>query len=283
MTAGHIAWRTYDDLIALCRAAAARARELDVDAIVGIPRSGMLAASALALALGLPLSDVRSFCARRTWGFGDRDTAECTARRILLVDDSCGTGKAMQRSLARLACARPGVTVLTCAAYATPRAARSLTLALEVLPKPRLFEWNWWRHGLLDQCCVDIDGVLCRDPTRDELRDPDAYLRFLEHAPAIVSPTQPIGALVTGRREAYRSVTEAWMARRGITYRALKMLDRPCPRTAAGHAEHKAAFYASFPASLFIESDPQQAELIARLTGKDTLCITTRTLHPWPR
>lgn len=263
----------------LCRANAARARRLRPDAIVGIPRSGMLPASLLALALHVPLADVRSFCVKRTWARGDRSSAQCTAKRVLLVDDASSFGKTMRHNLALIRRTRPDVEVLTCAVYATPSAVPRFDLAFEALPKPRLFEWNWWRHGRLNACCVDIDGVLYVDPDRRQRRDPALYRRFISEGAPLFRPTKPIGALVTGRRELYRAETEERLARDGIQYGALEMLANGAPKGGASHAEHKATIYRQASADLFIESDASQAELIAKLSGKDALCITTRTMY----
>lgn len=43
----------------------------DIDLIVGVPRSGMLAASIIALDLNLPLTDIDSFLEGKIYGAGD--------------------------------------------------------------------------------------------------------------------------------------------------------------------------------------------------------------------
>lgn len=275
-----IEWRSLDDLTAVCRANVERVRKLKPEVIVGIPRSGMLPASQLALALGLPLADLHSFCAERMWARGgNADDGGCN-RRVLLVDDASGFGKTMKAALAVLTARRPECSMATCTVYATPSAFHKFDIAFEQCPKPRLFEWNWWRNGWLDKCCVDIDGVLCTDPTKAQRRDPEQYRRFLAEAAPLFLTAKPVHALVTGRSSSYRAETEDWMFRHGVQYGALQMLDGAPPRSAEGHAERKAAFYRTSPAGLFIESCARQAELIAKLSGKDALCITTRRLYP---
>jgi uncharacterized HAD superfamily protein len=72
-------------------------------------------------------------------------------------------------------------------------------------------------HGhLLKYCCVDIDGVLCLDPTDCQNDDGAAYEKFLEEAVPMLAPTRPIGALVTSRLEKYRGLTEKWLAKHVI-------------------------------------------------------------------
>ena len=77
----------------------------DIDLIVGIPRSGMLAASLLALHLNLPLTDIDGFIEGRLMGSGLQRkcikrniTSLHEARRALIVDDSLLTGAEMKRA-----------------------------------------------------------------------------------------------------------------------------------------------------------------------------------------
>ena len=79
----------------------------DVDLVVGIPRSGLLAASMLSLHLNVPLTDLDGFLEDRLLAAGERlngvDTAD--PRRVLVVDDSVLTGSAMTEARERVASA----------------------------------------------------------------------------------------------------------------------------------------------------------------------------------
>lgn len=273
-----IEWRTLDDMTALCRANIARIRDLKPDVVVGVPRSGMLPAAQIALALGLPLADQHSFCGEMAWSRHGHVQLKPSGR-VLLVDDASAFGKTMKASVATVRKFRPECEILTCTVYATPQSANNFDLAFEECSKPRLFEWNWWRNGWLKHCCVDIDGVVCVDPTRAQRRDPEQYAKFLTDAKPLFPTAKPVHAFVTGRGEAYRQVTGDWLARHGCEYKALKMREDVGPRTAEAHAERKAEFYRKSPALLFIESSDKQAELIMRLSGKDALCISTRKAY----
>ena len=274
-----IEWRTLADMTAACLANLERVRALEPDAIVGIPRAGMVPATILASMLSLPLADLWSFCDRRALRAGDvraKIRARCEAKRVLLVDDASGYGRTMRAAVDACTAARTDVTVLPCAVYVDPESVPRFALAMEPLAKPRLFEWMWWRSGKLAHCCVDIDGVICADPTRDQKRDPDAYREFIASTPLLYRPAKTVGAFVTGRSSNYRAETEAYFERHGISYGALAMREGGrLTRTVEAHAEHKAAFYGQSDAVLFIESDERQAEMIARLARKPALCIQT--------
>lgn len=72
---------------------------------------------------------------------------------------------------------------------------------------PRVFEWNVLHHPVLNDACVDIDGVLCRDPTPAENDDGRKYREFLSTVEPTIVPGQRIGHLVTSRLEQYRPKT----------------------------------------------------------------------------
>lgn len=274
-----IEWRTFADLTAVCLANLDRVRALSPDVVVGIPRSGMVPASILATALGLPLVDLHTFCDGYEWGISGHHRPIGSVTRVLLVDDASGYGRTMSAAVERLASERPDTVVMTCAVYADPEAAPRFALAMEPLPKPRLFQWNWWRSGKLAHCCLDVDGVICRDPTGEEKRDPAAYRQFIASTPLLYKPAKRVGAFVTGRSSKYRAETEAYFQRHGIAYGALAMREGDrLTKTVEAHAEHKAAFYRKSDAVLFIESDARQAEMIARLARKPALCIQTGKL-----
>jgi uncharacterized HAD superfamily protein len=86
---------------------------------------------------------------------------------------------------------------------------------------------------------------------------------------------------VTSRLSAYRVETEAWLARHGVRYHQLFMLDGMTAeerRKKGAHASFKAEVYRNSPYWLFIESEPAQAEEIARLAARPVLCSSTGEL-----
>jgi uncharacterized HAD superfamily protein len=255
----------------------------DIDVVVGIPRSGLLAANMLALALNLPLADIDSWLAGRAFASGRRGVGRTSDRpsRALVVDDSISTGRSLDAVRRQIeAVARTG-SCLYCAIYTTADTRGLVDLAFEVCPQPRLFGWNYLHHPLLEMACVDIDGVLCRDPTSAENDDGPAYRNFLSAVEPMVVPTHPIGCLVTSRLERYREPTERWLAAAGVRYQALEMLDVPTAairRSLGNHASFKASVYRRRNALVMIESDRRQAGEIARLSGKPVVCVETQEL-----
>ena len=141
---------------------------------------------------------------------------------------------------------------------------------------PRVFEWNVMHHSVIEKACVDIDGVLCRDPSDAENDDSEQYLHFLRSVPPLVVPTGTINTLVTCRLEKYRHVTEEWLCNAGIHYDKLIMLDLPdgeSRRKWKKYGEYKGVVYQRSDAILFIESSVYQAHKIADISTKPVLAI----------
>lgn len=258
------------------------------DLIVGIPRSGMLAGSLIALHSNLPLCDIESYLrgADGAVGFSRsafvRTSSATTRRRVLVVDDSICTGQEIGTARTRLSlCSARKDDVRFGAVYAAPGKESEVDLYWEVCHFPRCFEWNLMHGATISQSCVDIDGVLCVDPTEKENDDGEQYRHFLLNAPAYLIPSAPVGWLVTSRLEKYRGLTEEWLKRNNVRYRQLHMLDLPDKKTRVRlglHGAFKADIYRKSGMRLFVESSPKQARQIADLTHKPVLCVETSTL-----
>lgn len=253
----------------------------DIDLVVGIPRSGMLVASLVALARNLPLVDLEGFIAGRVFESGTtrrRTTDPATIRRALVVDDSSRTGEAIVRATESLrAASRNLPPTTTCVVYGTRQTTAHVDITMVEINKPRIFEWNVLHHPtILANACIDIDGVLCHDPSRQDNDDGARYRGFIATARPLHIPSHRVHALVTSRLEKYRRETEEWLEAQGVVYDRLIMLDLATAeerRRQGAHASHKAAYYRSSSATLFIESELPQAEQIARMSGKPVLSL----------
>lgn len=260
----------------------------DIDLVVGVPRSGLLPANLLAVYRNLPLADIDGFLEGRclatgrtkvgSLGSSSAETFLDTPRSVLVVDDSVGSGGTMTAIRERVEAADLPHRVRYAAVYVDPEQADAVDFHAEKLRFPRVFEWNLLQSLALRNACVDIDGVLCHDPTGRENDDGERYLEFLRTSPPLLLPQITIGWLVTSRLERYRAETEAWLSKHGIKFEHLVMLEYPDQDTRMRmktHAAHKAQVYRESDAEIFIESNVRQAVEIATLARKDVLCIDT--------
>ncbi len=263
----------------------------DIDLIVGIPRSGMIPAYTIALYMNRLVTDLETFLAGGTVGHGERKTQGeqravlAQAAHILLVDDSYATGISLEKTLARIEASGYRGRITTYVGVVVPSNAHKVDLYGIAMPLPRVFEWNAMHHGIVEQACFDMDGLLCIDPIPEQNDDGARYREFLLNAPVRFTPTGKIPHIVSARLEKYRPETEEWLRKNGVEYGELHLVDLP---TAAerqrlrAHVPHKAGVYRKTNTDLFFESEPHQAEAIARESGKPVLCTDTMTLYNTP-
>jgi len=264
----------------------------DIDIVAGIPRSGLLVANLLALHLNVPMTDVAGLVEGRVIASGARfkgsDPRQFLSRprHVLVVDDSVCSGTAMRKVRAQLEAAALPHRLSYAAVYMAPEARLDghVDLYREIVEMPRVFEWNLMHGTVLANSCMDIDGVLCLDPTDEENDDGERYLCFLRDTPALLLPSAPVGWLVTSRLEKYRPHTEEWLKRHKVQYGELRMMQYPdmaARRADRAYARFKTDIYVETGAWLFIESDAALSAQIAQLAERSVFCTATREmLHP---
>lgn len=258
-----------------------------VELIVGIPRSGLLAANLMALHLNLPLTDLEGFKAKRIFQSGDRLNGSGSLfekiTRVLVLDDSVYNGTSMRRAKAELDQCAFGKTLYFAAVYVSPVKTGEVDFYCDFCSAPRVFEWNMMHHeGAISSAYVEMDGALCKPPTPEEMDDSEKYENFLCNA----APLQPfscrIGTIITNRLETYRPQTEDWLTRNRISYNQLTMRKEGTRDPGKGHqmmVQTKANAYAQNDKSwLFIEHTFCDARDIANFSGKMVYCMETKEM-----
>ena len=263
----------------------------DIDLVIGIPKSGMIPAMMIGLGLNISTSDLGSFLEGRLFSHGfyrshdgqKKHLSDC--KKILVVDDSIKTGRSMedvQKRISESPIFGTNLQTFYMAAYCTPASRDKVDIYCKEIASPRIFEWNVMHSWILKKSCVDIDGVLCPDPTEMQNDDGEQYIRFIEEAPPMYLPEYPIHTLVTNRLEKYRDSTEKWLSKHGVVYERLAMLDLPTKRaritSGANYGEHKANVFLQSDCILFIESSHRQAQGIVRLSGKPVLSVEKQVI-----
>lgn len=248
------------------------------DIIVGVPRSGMLPASMLALRQNTLLMSLNELIAGLSPTGGSRSEGlPIRWDRMLILDDSIDSGRAMATVKSNVDALGLSGRVEFGAVYASgSRASRLVDHVHSVVRRPRMFEWNVLHHPALKDACMDIDGVLCPDPLSGQNDDGDEYLRFLSDAPCIYKPPVRVAKLVTGRLEKYRSVTVDWLNKNEIAYGDLIMLDGVSAeerRLSRCVPRFKAGVYRASYSSIFVESSSLEASEIASLSGRAVFSV----------
>ena len=256
------------------------------DLIVGVPRSGMLVATIIALKLGKGLTTPELFKEGKFWHSNqvkDRLAWE-EVKHVLVVDDSVDTGRSMSKAMDAIRSAGHDTKVTKGALIVHGETSSMVDLYHKVLGHPRVFEWNilhrkiasYWGHGVL---AVDMDGVLCSDcppgVDQDELR----YVEWINTARPYLIPAFEIDSIVTSRLEKYREATENWLREHNVKYKELHMWDIPNKSDRNGEfAKHKIVELLRLKPDMYWESNLAQSQEIWDNTRIPTLCIDEMTL-----
>lgn len=273
-------YRTLGDLSNLVRKNISKIPH-DIDLVVGIPRSGMLPAMMIALLLDRKVTDLESFVQGHIYSAGRSEATipQTKFNRVLIVDDSVHSGRSIEKAKSQLSVLTDKYDFIFLAPIVTSGGKEMVDISFETIDDMRLFEWNLFKHDMLANSGMDIDGVLNVDPAVDD--DGPIYADYLKNATPLFIPSFPVDTLISCRLEKYRDITEQWLKEHGVKYKHLVMLDMPnkAARIAWGkHGEYKADYYKTHSQQLFIESDYNQAQKIANIARKPVLCIETNEL-----
>ena len=253
----------------------------EIDLVVGIPRSGLLVANLLALAMNVPFTDVEGLVAGRLLSGGDRLgrnnllSQDDRVLRILVVDDSVWSGGQMARARTRIAEAHLRHHIAYGAVYVVPDGACLVDTYHSKVPVPRAFEWNILHHPALAKSCVSLEGTIL-PATQSQ---PTDAVRLRRVRPQF-RPTQNIGCLVALQPEASRPALTAWLGEHGIRHDTLALITPP---TVSGRSEddvlrEKTALYRSSRAWIYIEASGGAAARLARSARRPVYCFETREM-----
>lgn len=75
--------------------------------------------------------------------------------------------------------------------------------------------------------CIDIDGVICRDPTPHENANHNLYMKFMKEVKPNFQTDIQLGILVSARLEKYRPIIVDWLNKNNFKYKDLVLYDAP--------------------------------------------------------
>jgi hypoxanthine phosphoribosyltransferase len=135
----------------------------DIDLVVGIPRSGLLVANMIALLMNKTLTDLNGYLDNRLIASGNTKNVspklpkDC--KKVLIVEDSVDSGASIISCKEKMSSIKD-VEFIYLAAYVEPGKEKMVDIFFDILPHPRVFEWNLFHHkGVISNSCFDIHGV----------------------------------------------------------------------------------------------------------------------------
>ena len=253
---------------------------LKIKGVVGIPRSGMLPATMIAMWLNapiyfldplnnlLPMSGATKFGGQRMLDYKGSNGS------LLVVDDTVYAGTAMKNIKPRFL-----EDVYFSAVYVKPEAKEFVDFYAKELPPPHLLEWNLFNCTYIEHALLDFDGIFCPNVPHEVCQDEEKYIDHIKNVkpfPHRIPKTRCRG-IVTARLEKYRDITEWWLKKHGINYGSLKMYPTEDEaKRDKNHVEEASAFKANVflesDAKFFIESEISEAIRIRKKTGKLVIC-----------
>lgn len=271
----------------------------DIDFIIGIPRSGMIAASIISDYLNIPLIDINAFLVGvkpyggiRLYAF-KQNTPKYN--KALVIDDTIYTGNSMRKVKERLQeyikINNVNIDFLYGACYLEGNSENMIDLYLEDVRQYTnnflhiiLYEWNIFHHyaPLMEKCLYDIDGVFCVEPP-DE-RNEKEYLEYIANATPLFIPSSKIGGIMTYRLVKNKDITVQWLAKQGIKYNQLFMFNAMSyeerQQTGVSSEQYKGFFYKNNNKyQLFVESSDWQAQRICEISRKPVYCTDSNKLY----
>lgn len=249
----------------------------DFDVVVAIPRSGIFPGEIIANILGKPLSTPDLYAENRIWKSWQWDIHHIDPyhyNRISLIDESGSHLSQVQAAVNLIRSKHPSVDIKTAIVYLSDIAKTKVDyygkLYADLTSIPR-FDTHLMNA---DEDCggsaFDMDGVLCED--WDRKRD---YQDFLANARPYRIPIYPIKCIVTGRKEKYRSITENWLEKYNVKYRALHML----PEDEHDHIRFKSRILLQEKPFRFIESNDTIARECYIHTGVKSIALDTGKMY----
>jgi len=266
----------------------------DVDFIIGIPRSGVIAASIVSEFLNTPLIDIDSFIfgAKPTGGRRSRFHVESGSGkpRVLVIDDTIFHGRSMRSARQKLEPFSNQYEFIYMVVYLEGPCndvnvwLEDLRMYTESYTSFVIYEWNIFHHipRFMEVCIYDIDGVLCVEPPDERSGTP--YVEYIKNATPLFTPTVQIGEIVSYRLSKYDGITRDWLRKHHIEYGGLTMFAAQSweerHNTGISPAEFKADIYAKRTwAKLFVESSDKQAKEIHERTGKPVYCVESNRMY----
>lgn len=229
----------------------------NIDGVVGVPRSGMLPAAAIATKLHLPLYSIVENEIRLVQGGMRSCNLEANGGRLAIVDDTVGSGTQLAL-LKDAGVLRPDM--FRVAVFVTATTTDKVDCYHTIQGTPHLLEWNFFNGPQVCLAGLDLDGVICEDGPANVYDGGVLELAWLRDARPLDVPRNPAfkaPAIITARLEKYRTVTTEWLTRHGAQYRELIMWPGDVgDRNLQSVAAWKVNACREVDVSFYVESDP---------------------------
>ncbi len=278
---GVIKMVTHQDLVNACleRLLPKLQRE-NIGGIVAIPRSGYIPASICATSIGVPIYNIvdkKLIPAKTRSEFGGKRMEAFKydpLKKLVFMDDTICTGDALEEIK------KDFPEMFTACVFASNQAKEKVDIYAEILPIPHILEWHFFNSLFVGNTLFDLDGIFAPEVPIEVCQEEAAYIDFIENCEPIyrrIPSLYRCKAIVTGRLEKYRSITERWLSKHKIPFDDLIMFPTEDEeKRNSNHivevAKYKSIQYMRLGAGYFMESSIHEANNIYTATNKNVIC-----------
>jgi hypothetical protein len=268
---------TYKDMVGDCiDLLIPKISQMKISGIVGVPRSGMLVSSICATSLNLPLYTLSQgkivLCNSISEFGGNRMSGHVSnSGKLLVLDDTAFGGFTLEKIKTSL-----GNDYYYGVLYARSQIIEKVDIFGKELEKPHLLEWHFFNSPHTENTLFDLDGVFSPNVPMSCCADNDKYEEYLSNVEPFyhrLPKTHKLKAIVTGRLDKFRKITEEWLEKYNIEYEDLIMF--PTEKEKQRDANHvqevgiyKADVYKKSNAQFFMESEKSEGAIIKELSNK---------------
>lgn len=268
---------TYKNMVDDCiKLLSPKLSKMQISGIVGIPRSGMFVSSICATSLNLPLYSLSQGkivpCnSISEFGGGRMSGYKPNSGKLLVLDDTVFGGSTLEKIKISL-----GNNYYYGALYVRPDLIEKVDIFGKKLENPHLLEWHFFNSSHTENTLFDLDGVFSPNVPMSCCIDNDKYEEYLSNVEPFyhrLPKTNKLKAIVTGRLDRFRKITEQWLENYGIQYNELIMFPTEKEKIRNKNhveevAQYKSNFYKRSNARLFMESEKSEGLVIRKLSKK---------------
>ena len=250
--------------------------QMKISGIVGVPRSGMLVSSICATSLNLPLytlSQGKIVLCNSISEFGGSRMSDHVPNsgKLLVLDDTAFGGFTLEKIKTSL-----GNDYYYGALYVRPQLIEKVDIFGKELDAPHLLEWHFFNSEHVKSTLFDLDGVFSPNVPISCCADNDKYEEYISNVEPFyhrLPKTHKLKAIVTGRLDRFRKITQDWLKKYDIEYEDLIMF--PAEKEKQRDANHvrevgkyKADVYRRLDGRFFMESEKSEGVVIKEISNK---------------
>lgn len=237
----------------------------NIDLVVGIDRSGMIIALMIANYLHKNAISFDEFI--------DNNFNIDNIKNVLITDDTVVRGNTLRQIEKKVKSLNKfdNLNIKFLAVYSCTQDVKVSDVIMGY--NNTWFQFCLFYNGSMTSVSMyQIQGNLCRKPTKEEMQDEEKYLDYINNVKPYQRPNKKsISCIITDRPEKYRKQTQEWLKKYNYKYNKLIMM----PQNINDKVKYKGQIYKNSSEKLYISNNKKQSIEINKIANKQVLCTQT--------